>query len=213
MSGQSKPLDGMRGSLLVVVAVGLIVGMAGHATADTKAYDVALMEGEGCPDEEPMCIEVEAANEQADGTVDDPHANVTITGEHPIELNVTNEGQSVHNLTFEPGTPAANHSHDEPLMPGDSVNITLTTVEDVPAGEYLFYSGQAADRELGMTGELVIQSVDASSGQADGGPTGDDDTRGEGNVTPEEDAVPAPGAAITLGALAASVAAAAWRRS
>lgn len=204
----------MRGSLLTVVALGLIVGMAGHAAADTKAYDVALMEGEGCPDEEPMCIEVEAANEQADGTVDDPYANVTIAGQHPIELNVTNEGQSLHNLTFEPGTPAANHSHDEPLMPGDSVNITLTTIEDVPAGEYVFYSGQAADRQLGMTGELVIQSANATDGGTgtDGGPTGDDDTAREGNVTPEEDAVPGPGAPLTLVALATSVAAAAWCR-
>lgn len=202
----------MRGRLLVVVAVGLIVGMAGHAAADTKAYDVALMEGEGCPGEETMCIEVEAANEQADGTVDDPYANITITGQHPIELNVTNEGQSLHNLTFEPGTPAANHSHDEPLMPGDSVNITLTTIEDVPAGEYLFYSGQAADRQLGMTGELVIQSVDATGGETDGGPAGDDDTRGEGNVTPEEDAVPAPSVTLVAAVLGAA-ALAARRRS
>lgn len=205
---------GMRGSWLSVAVVVLIVGIAGPAAADTKAYDVALMEGEGCPDDQAMCIEVEAANEQAEGTIDDAFANITINGTHPIVLNVTNQGASLHNLTFEPGTPAEAYSQDEPLMPDESVNISLTTGEDVPAGEYLFYSGQAADRELGMGGELVIQSVDDTGGDGgtDAGPTDQDDTAGEGNVTPEEDAVPGPGAVATLAALTAGLALAAWPR-
>ncbi len=205
----------MRGSLLSTVIVALLIGLAGPAAADTKAYDVALMDGPGCQEAmTPMCIQVEAANEEANGTIDDAFANITINGTHPIVLNVTNEGGSLHNLTFEPGTPAANLSHDDPLAPGDSVNISLTTVEDVPPGTYRFYSGMGADQQAGMVGGLTIQSTNTTDGGSGDGLAvdGEDNTAGEGNVTPEEDAIPAPGATSTLAALTAGVAVAAWRR-
>jgi uncharacterized cupredoxin-like copper-binding protein len=173
-----------RGTLAAAILV--LVVLASPAAAHAAELTFTFLEGEGCPDDRASCIRV-TGGPGTEGNIVDDAAEVRFQGVHPIELTVENGGEVAHNLTFEPGTPLANYSVDDPIEPGDSVTFNFTTIEDVPPATYGFHCGQPGHGDLGERGTFVIEASPAGASEDEG--------------PPEAVAVPTPGVAGVLAAL------------
>lgn len=158
---------------------------AGHAVSLTFTFH----EDDTCPPTRVSCIAVTGGPGTEDNIRDDT-AEIRFEGVHPIQVTVENGGDVDHNLTFEPGTPLANYSVDDPVEPGGSVTFNFTTVEDVPPGTYAFYGGQAGHQDLGEEGTFRIDPAPQQEGGND-----------SSDVVEEVIGVPGPGPIAALAVL------------
>lgn len=182
-----------------LVAVALVVTIAGSAAAHTAEVTLTFEQAPDCPQGMISCLRASEPGNTSQ-YVEDPYAAFEIVGVHPVTITIENPTEVEHNVTFEPGTPAANYSHDSAIASGETVQINLTTVEEIPPGRYVFYGGQPGHRSAGEEGHMtVINGTQREPTSPDAGAGTEDDT------AQEIMGLPAPG----LGLLAVSLIAAA----
>lgn len=139
----------------VLALLGLALLLAPSAGAHTAQLRLTFLEGSPCPRGSASCIAV-AATGQEKRHVEDRFARIEIAGVHPVELTLRNAGNVSHNLTFEPGTPAAGFGYDEQIAPNQTATINFTTVREIPPGRYAFFGGRPGHRAAGEEGTLVV---------------------------------------------------------
>ncbi|HSJ17333.1 MAG TPA: cupredoxin domain-containing protein [Solirubrobacterales bacterium] len=129
----------MRGKLAVLMGV-VVIAIAG--CGDDDDGDTAAQEAAGQPVATLDVVETDFEIDPKNATVDE---------EGLIEINLANEGETVHYLTIEtPGEEIPQTS--EELDPG---NDTVFDVE-LDSGEYVWYCPVGNHRQMGMEGTLTV---------------------------------------------------------
>ena len=78
-----------------------------------------------------------------------------------VEFNLTNDGQSPHNLEIE--TPQGEFELEEDLQPGGSGTLRAEVSEP---GEYVIYCPVSNHREMGMEGTLAVAGEGGGGGES-----------------------------------------------
>jgi plastocyanin len=141
---------------LILVAVVLAIPLTLVACGDDEEDDTAASEtteetteaatteegagGGGGGGETISISETEFALDPAEATV----------AAGPVSIDVSNDGEIVHNLEVE-GDGIEEITSD--LQPGDAETLEL----DLPAGTYVMYCAIGDHREQGMEGELTVE--------------------------------------------------------
>jgi plastocyanin len=81
-----------------------------------------------------------------------------------VEFNLTNNGQSPHNLEVE--TPQGEFELEEDLQPGESGTLKAEISEP---GDYVIYCPVSNHREMGMEGTVTVAGEGGSGGGGDSG--------------------------------------------
>jgi len=173
--------------------LGLILLLAQPALAHPANLTFTFLEGPDCPDGQLSCIEV-TGEQGTEGNIPDDFARVVFVGEHPVQIDVQNQGNVAHQLAFEPGTDLDAYSMDEPIDPGETATISFTTIANASAGKYKFFDPQDGHRDLGESGTFEIEAAPQPQQEED-----------NSDLVNEIVGVPAPGPPTVVAAIAGAM--------
>ena len=94
-------------------------------------------------------------------------ASPTISQPGEVELEIKNDGQTVHNLEVE--GPKGEGTLPKNLKPGESGTLKVDLSK---AGKYEWYCPVGNHRDLGMEGEVTVAGGDSGSGGGNSGSGG-----------------------------------------